>query len=1074
MNQSPKDSSALLWENPDARQVLDTMSEWFVALDELDVIVFINRALAEASRQGYEGFIGRYHWDLWPEMRGTIVEDSYRRARATGVPVRFEYHHSRSNVWIDVNAYPSGRHLHVYFRDITEHKRVEAEQRERTDLLKSMVDGFPQIAWVADLDGNPTYLNQRWWDYSGLDPTQPYRASRVLHPADFGRMEHFGAEGFSRGEPFEQEGRLRRADGEYRWHLVRVVPRTAANGTRIGFFGTATDVHDLKVAERTLKATMDAVPVLLTYIDADLRYRVCNRAYEDWFGRPRASIIGRTVREVAGEDTYERVRPFMESALAGRAVEYEQWLTRASGSRRFMRGKYVPHYAEDGQVDGLYAIVLDDTDSRVAQEALRFLIDMEEATRGLEDPAETMRVVAQLLGEHLGADRCAYGEVEEDEDHFVIQDDYIVGEMPTMVGRYSMADFGERNLNLQRAGRTFVVNDVAKEIADAAQRETYAQSGIQAVVSVPLLKRGRLAAGMAVHQRTPRVWTAAEIRLVEMVVDRCWATIERIRATRALRAGEERYRFLAESTPGIVFTTGPDGDVDYVNGRWQEYFGFSFERGRTNAWRDVVHPDDFDRALAILRRNIESGEPIQVEYQLRRRDGHYRWHICRMEAMRDPEGRIVRWFGTILDIHQQRTRERTLEITNRIGALLAEDLDLERIVQALTDASTEVVGAAFGAFFYHVPHADGEIMTLYTLSGAPKEAFDGFGMPRPTHVFGPTFRGEGPVRSDDITKDPRYGRVGPHFGMPVGHLPVASYLAIPVVSRAGEVLGGLFFGHPEPGLFTEEHERLVASFAAQAAVAIDNARLYARVNALNEGLEQRVKERTAELSEANRSLHEAYVEAERFSYAASHDLRAPLRAVIATSRMILEDFGPVLPEDAVHLLNRQTASARRLASLIEDLLEYSRIGRQEVARSPLDLSQIATEVATELGGRNRRTKIEIEPDLTSNGDPLLVRLVIQNLIENALVYSPEGGTIRVGRDETREGCPFFVRDEGIGMDMAYADKIFEPFQRLHLDTEYSGTGIGLANVRRIIERHSGQIWVESEPEKGATFFFTLG
>ena len=169
---------------------------------------------------------------------------------------------------------------------------------------------------------------------------------------------------------------------------------------------------------------------------------------------------------------------------------------------------------------------------------------------------------------------------------------------------------------------------------------------------------------------------------------------------------------------------------------------------------------------------------------------------------------------------------RSLETLNRVGTAVAAELDLARAVQVVTDAATELSGAAFGSFFYNVLDERGEWYTLYTLSGAPREAFARFPMPRNTAVFGPTFAGEGPVRSDDITKDPRYGQSAPYHGMPEGHLPVRSYLAVPVISRSGQVLGGLFFGHPEPSRFDARAERLVTGIAAQAATAIDNARLY--------------------------------------------------------------------------------------------------------------------------------------------------------------------------------------------------------------------------------------------------------
>lgn len=173
-----------------------------------------------------------------------------------------------------------------------------------------------------------------------------------------------------------------------------------------------------------------------------------------------------------------------------------------------------------------------------------------------------------------------------------------------------------------------------------------------------------------------------------------------------------------------------------------------------------------------------------------------------------------------------RRRTRTLELLNRVSNTLVAELELEKIVQAVTDAGREISGAAFGAFFYNVKSEQGEAYTLYTLSGAPREAFAKFPMPRNTALFGPTFRGEGLLRIGDVLQDPRYGHSAPYHGMPAGHLPVRSYLAAPVVSRSGEVLGGLFYGHPSPNVFTAESEDSLRGLAAQAAIAIDNANLY--------------------------------------------------------------------------------------------------------------------------------------------------------------------------------------------------------------------------------------------------------
>jgi PAS domain S-box-containing protein len=194
--------------------------------------------------------------------------------------------------------------------------------------------------------------------------------------------------------------------------------------------------------------------------------------------------------------------------------------------------------------------------------------------------------------------------------------------------------------------------------------------------------------------------------------------------------------------------------------------------------------------------------------------------------------RFERTIISILDVSAQKAAERALlkqthrlETLNGIAKSISSDLNLEHVIKTVTDAATELSGAKFGAFFYNVTDEHGERYTLYTLSGVARSAFEKFQPPRNTALFEPTFRGLGVIRSDDIRADPRYGKSAPHFGMPEGHLPVVSYMAVPVVSRFGEVHGGLFFGHDQPGVFTVESEGLVAAIAAHAAIAIDNAHM---------------------------------------------------------------------------------------------------------------------------------------------------------------------------------------------------------------------------------------------------------
>jgi PAS domain S-box-containing protein len=229
-------------------------------------------------------------------------------------------------------------------------------------------------------------------------------------------------------------------------------------------------------------------------------------------------------------------------------------------------------------------------------------------------------------------------------------------------------------------------------------------------------------------------------------------------------------------------------------------------------------------------------KPFSARELIARVTSHLKMARLREEAMRTEK--------QLGDALRQQTHR--LETLNRIGIALSAELDLEKIVQMATDAGREISRAAFGAFFYNVKNEKGESYTLYTLSGAPREAFAKFPLPRNTALFGPTFKGEGVVRIGDVLKDSRYGKSAPYHGMPKGHLPVRSYLAVPVISRTGEVIGGLFFGHPEPDIFTADAEQHLVAIAAQAAIAIDNAKLYSTV--------QRELEHVKSAEELNRRM----------------------------------------------------------------------------------------------------------------------------------------------------------------------------------------------------------------------------
>ncbi|HEY1286954.1 MAG TPA: ATP-binding protein, partial [Burkholderiales bacterium] len=410
-----------------------------------------------------------------------------------------------------------------------------------------------------------------------------------------------------------------------------------------------------------------------------------------------------------------------------------------------------------------------------------------------------------------------------------------------------------------------------------------------------------------------------------------------------------------------------------------------------------------------------------------------------------------------------REEARTLETLNRVGQTLAAELDLEKTVQAVTDAATELSGAEFGAFFYNVTDDAGESYVLYTLCGAPREAFAKFGMPRNTAVFAPTFAGEGAVRVEDITKDPRYAKNAPHYGMPKGHLPVRSYLAASVVSRTGEVIGGLFFGHSRPGMFTERSERLVEGIAAQAAVAIDNARLYEE--------SRRLVER---LSEADRRKDE-------FLATLSHELRNPLAPLRNAVQLLRMQEGADPAAAPIHqIMDRQVD---HLVRLVDDLLEVSRISRGtiELRRERVELATVvrnAVDTSNPLihaAGHQLTVSVPREA-LWLDGDPVRLAQILANLLNNAATYTEHGGRISVRAWREDGNALIAVRDNGTGIAADALPRMFQMFHRGSTSSRRNpgGLGIGLSLARGLAEMHGGAITVKSEGSgKGAEFTVRL-
>ena len=521
-----------------------------------------------------------------------------------------------------------------------------------------------------------------------------------------------------------------------------------------------------------------------------------------------------------------------------------------------------------------------------------------------------------------------------------------------------------------------------------------------------------------------------------------------------------RLAAVVTSSDDAIVTKSLQGIITSWNPAAERIFGYTEAEAIGQSIRMLIPADRQTEEDTVLAR-IRAGEAIEHYETIRlRKDGSPISISLTVSPLRNDAGEIIGASKIARDITEQvRLRAAAEEhATNtaklaEVGALVASSLDREAIVQKVTDTATELTHAEFGAFFYNVRDSEsGDAYMLYTLSGAAKEAFSKFPNPRATAIFAPTFHGHGVVRLDDVTQDPRFGKNAPYHGMPPGHLPVRSYLAVPVTGVSGEVLGGLFFGHSRIGVFTEQHERLAVGVAAWASVALENSRLY------------------VEAREANRMKDD-------FLAVLSHELRTPLNAIVGYARLLRG--GILTGEKASRGLETLERNATSLTQIVEDVLDVSRIvsGKIRLDVQPVELplildNAIAT-VQPAADAKGVRLQTVVDPNVGPvSGDPDRLQQVVWNLLANAVKFTPKAGRVQVRLQRVNSHLEIVVSDSGAGIRADFLPYVFERFRQGDAGTtrKTGGLGLGLAIVRHIVEMHGGTVHAASAGEgAGSTF-----
>ncbi|MBI4989006.1 MAG: PAS domain S-box protein [Rhodocyclales bacterium] len=554
----------------------------------------------------------------------------------------------------------------------------------------------------------------------------------------------------------------------------------------------------------------------------------------------------------------------------------------------------------------------------------------------------------------------------------------------------------------------------------------------------------------------------------------------------ALRLSEQKLsRIFAASPDAIAITSLLGGRYVDVNPAYERVFGYSPQEaiGRKAAemgvWPDLVQRERFIKQLQ------RRGELINHESQFRHKSGRvFDAQISASIIELNDEPCMLSITRDISD--RKRTEQLFLEQNRMLHAVSEAEADFimdadphptfDRLLTHLLDITDsgygfigEVLRNEQGAPFLRIYAItdlswDDDSRALYQ-----SVVRGGFEFRNPDTLFGHVLTSGRPVLANDPSGDPRRG------GLPSGHPPLNAFMGLPLY-RGEELVGMAAVANRPDGYDAAQVEHL-QPFTATCAVLIEAYRNSQRrrhaesmLRQMNVELEDHVSQRTAELQNSIREL-------ESFSYSVSHDLRSPLRGINGFSRLLLEDYGERLDEHGKEYLRRICSATLRMSELIDGMIDLAQLTREPIHMGEVNLSRLAESIARELHGAEpeRRVEFTAAPGIRARGDERLLRVVLHNLLSNAWKFTARKDVAHIafGVRQAGNSLAYFVRDDGAGFDMRYADKLFGAFQRLHGVKEFAGTGIGLATVQRIIQRHGGLVWAEGEVGKGAAFYFTL-